>query len=109
VKGSAKETDFIFYVDQQITNISRKHALRFDEWAQKHEPDAGYASFVQAAADLDGLIDMVWISGTRKSHTEEAEQRLKRSSFTSDSISSQHCIACCQYAAIIPCCPKSYL
>jgi Subunit 11 of the general transcription factor TFIIH len=64
--GSAKEIDLICYVDKTLTHISRKHALRLDEWAQQHEPDAGYTSFTEAAKDIQDVVDMIWISGTRK-------------------------------------------
>jgi hypothetical protein len=60
--SSAKETEFILYVDHSLMEISRRHALRLDDCG----PDAGYTTFTQAANDLDRLIDIIWTSGTRK-------------------------------------------
>lgn len=67
--GSSKESSFILYVDQKLLEISRRYEKRFnvgfkDETALTIE-DLGYESFDQIARDLENVVDVVWVSGTR--------------------------------------------
>lgn len=85
--GGNKESSFIRYVDQQILHIQRRFAKRdashgdqgvkevddegrimqeastkkLDEWYDV----PGYSSFGAAAKDVEQLVDVIWVSGTR--------------------------------------------
>jgi hypothetical protein len=54
-------------VDQSLLNIQRRYAKREEEVrGTETDPDAmGYRSFSEAALDIEKLVDLVWISGTR--------------------------------------------
>lgn len=63
--GGPKESAFIRYVDQNILLAKRRWAKRkFDDGSTGEVK--GYHSFKEAGKDLDSLIDVVWVSGTRK-------------------------------------------
>ena len=68
--GSSKESSFIAYVDRKLLDISRRHETRhYDEHEGDLESthgDKGYKSFVDVAGDFEKVIDVVWVSGTRK-------------------------------------------
>lgn len=71
--GSAKETNFIDYVDQKLLGISRRYEKRFNANLED-EPSSdlegrGYEDFGEVARDLEALADVIWISGTRWFHT----------------------------------------
>lgn len=53
--GSAKESGFIAYADRKLLDISRNYEKRFD---------GGYEGFGYCARDLEGVVDVVWVSGT---------------------------------------------
>lgn len=82
--GGNKESSFIRYVDQQILHIQRRFAKRDalgqsakdvdDEGRLMQEVGAkksdwndvpGYPSFGAAAKDVEQLVDVIWVSGTR--------------------------------------------
>lgn len=73
--GSAKESGLISFVDQGILNVARRYAKRFSARLEDGpvEPgvdaDAaaglGYEEFGEVARDLEELVDVVWVSGTR--------------------------------------------
>jgi hypothetical protein len=74
--GSKKEEIFRTYVDEHLLDFQRKYAKRF------LEPDTvststnvtstqiapGYNSIKQVTTDLTKLIEIVWLSGSRKRH-----------------------------------------
>ena len=68
--GGAKESSFIAYVDAKLLGISRRYEKRFNadfEDAPSHDLEGkGYESFGDLATDVQGIIDIVWISGTRE-------------------------------------------
>src|ERR1700761_7075744 len=63
--GSSKESMFIRFLDENIMRIQRRHAMRTSQ-QQREGNDAGFTSFVQIAKELDTLLNLIWISGTRK-------------------------------------------
>lgn len=69
-KGSPKESDFINYVEQKLLAISRRYGNRFSAaLGEEENPDIegrGYKGLEEELRDLDAVIDVVWISGTRK-------------------------------------------
>ena len=71
--GSSKESNFIAYVDRKLLDISRTHETRHfddndDELESIHQKKV-YKSFADVAKDLEKVIDVVWISGTRQWHS----------------------------------------
>ncbi|KAL9601790.1 MAG: hypothetical protein Q9219_002280 [cf. Caloplaca sp. 3 TL-2023] len=68
--GSSKENDFINYIEQKLLAISRHYENRFTSALSGEEnPDLGgrgYRNFGEESKDLDLVVDVVWISGTRK-------------------------------------------
>jgi Sec7-like guanine-nucleotide exchange factor len=58
--GSNKESIFRQYLDNNISEINRKHALRSSE---KRD---GWASFADISKELVNLFNLIWISSTRK-------------------------------------------
>lgn len=67
--GSSKESSFILYVDRKLLDVSRRYEKRFNigfegELALTGEA-RGYESFDEVAKDLENVVDVVWVSGTR--------------------------------------------
>ncbi|KAL9005452.1 MAG: hypothetical protein Q9188_001777 [Gyalolechia gomerana] len=66
--GSAKESDFIYYIEQKLLAISRHYENRFTSALSGEEnPDIegrGYKDFGEQKRDLDPVVDVIWISGT---------------------------------------------
>lgn len=80
--GSAKESALINHVDAAIRRINRRHAKKFssaysgkdeaeteDTKDQKEADVPGYESFKEVAEDVDRIVDILWVSGTRMSST----------------------------------------
>lgn len=68
--GSKKESGFIGYVDQKLLGVSRRYEKRFNsrlntENSQDTE-GRGYEGFEEVARDLETVVDVVWVSGTRE-------------------------------------------
>jgi hypothetical protein len=69
--GGVKESELINYLDHNITTIKHRWAKRMfkdDEGGPAMHAannEKGYRTFKQAAKDLDGLVDVVWVSGSR--------------------------------------------
>ncbi|KAF2112094.1 hypothetical protein BDV96DRAFT_468914, partial [Lophiotrema nucula] len=63
--GGAKESELISYLDHTIRNVKGRWAKRMfkDEEVEQGEAH-GYHSFGEAAHDIDGLVDVVWVSGS---------------------------------------------
>ena len=88
--GGSKESTFIRYVDSGILKVRRrfaKHAEIQDKnvtTGQAHDKGdvPGYTSFAEAAHDVDKLIDIIWVSGTRKSYPASFITLLEPSSYT---------------------------
>ncbi|KAL2824762.1 hypothetical protein BDW59DRAFT_147033 [Aspergillus cavernicola] len=81
--GSMKETTVINHVDKTILAINRRHAKKFSSAFEKQtssssstllssqaasetegDRERGYESFKEVARDVEGLIDLLWVSGT---------------------------------------------
>lgn len=66
-----KETSVINHVDEGILRIQRRHAKKFSrayEGETRGEIGGGgegYESFKELSSDIEGLINVVWVSGTR--------------------------------------------
>jgi hypothetical protein len=66
--GGSKESSFIRFVDHGIQKIQRRFAKRGSEDADKDEREdaKGYTSLPEFEKDVETLIDLIWISGTRR-------------------------------------------
>lgn len=70
-QGSTKEIHLIHYLDDQLLRVFRRYEKRLPE-EQRTAPAApddapGYENMDQVIADLDPLVDVVWVSHTRES------------------------------------------
>ena len=67
--GSSKESNFIEHVDRRLLEISGRYEKRFNVGMQESQiPGAerkGYERFGEVAEDLEHVVDLVWVSGTR--------------------------------------------
>jgi hypothetical protein len=86
--GSQKEATVISHVDKSILAINRRHAKKFSSAFEQPLPGAqsgglprggdgrreadleterqrGYESFNEVARDVESLVDVLWVSGTR--------------------------------------------
>lgn len=65
--GGNKESALIRVIDQSLLKIQRRYAKREEELREMEiDPDAiGYTGFSEAAQDIEKLVDLIWISGTR--------------------------------------------
>ncbi|KJF60899.1 ribosomal RNA-processing protein 7 [Coccidioides immitis RS] len=63
--GSSKETAVINYVDSHILAINRRHAKKFSSsFSGEKDEDRGYERFREVAKDIEGIADVLWVSGT---------------------------------------------
>ncbi len=66
--GSAKEDSVRRYVDGRLLHVSRRYAKKFQakEDIQDQDDVSGYESMSEVAHDLGEIVDVIWLSGTRK-------------------------------------------
>ena len=70
--GSAKEVNLIHYLDDQLERVYRRHEKRLVPEQRtaaapsKHDDAPGYESMEEVVQDLDPVVDIVWVSKTRK-------------------------------------------
>lgn len=56
------------YVDAQILAINRRHAKKFSSsFSGQDDADRGYEDFKEVSRDIEGVADVLWVSGTRTS------------------------------------------
>jgi hypothetical protein len=77
--GGVKESSLINYVDGKILRINRRHAKKLSsviddqndagsgDQDKDEEQAKGYESFKEVVKDIEEVIDVVWVSGTRES------------------------------------------
>lgn len=63
--GSAKEDQVRNFVSDRMLHISRRYVKKFGI-AEPDDEVVGYGSFAELCADLEGLINIIWKTGTRK-------------------------------------------
>lgn len=64
--GSSKEDMVRRYVEDGLLNTSRRYVKKFGE----PDPDdtvVGFNNFAEVCRELDGIINVLWLSGTRES------------------------------------------
>ena len=64
--GSQKEIALINYLDDRILRITRRYAKKFSNEGLDKDDTPGYTAYDQFVDDADPLLDVVWVSGTRK-------------------------------------------
>ena len=65
VPGSQKEVAFIEYVDARVMQVTRRYAKKFSKEKGRHDEAPGYDNFAQCVEELETVVNIVWISGTR--------------------------------------------
>ena len=66
--GGTKESALVHFVDSKLLQISGRYEKRFGRDAEGKIPlgiEPGYESFGEAAKDLESVLDIIWVSGTR--------------------------------------------
>jgi hypothetical protein len=65
--GGTKESELIRYLDHGVNQIQKRVDNRVTNRKEKPTIDHadGYRAFWEVAKDLDGLVDVVWVSGSR--------------------------------------------
>ena len=55
------------YVEDKLMQISRRYVRKFNS-AEVDVPDTvvGYKSFGEVCRDLDSIVNVIWLSGTRE-------------------------------------------
>lgn len=54
------------YVEDKLLNISRRYVKKFGA-PDPADTVVGFTSFTEVAKELDGVVNVLWLSGTRKS------------------------------------------
>jgi hypothetical protein len=66
--GGSKESELIRYLDHGINGIQKRVDNRVVNRKTQPAPgeDGGYSAYYEVAKDVDALVDVVWVSGSRK-------------------------------------------
>ena len=67
--GSNKEDTVRRYVEERLLNVSRRYVKKFGG-SDVEEDVIGYKSFGEVCRDLDAIVNVLWLSGTRKCNSE---------------------------------------
>lgn len=63
--GSSKEDMVRRFVEDKLLQISRRYVKKFGG-ASREDDIVGYKSFGEVCKDFDSVINVLWLSGTRK-------------------------------------------
>jgi hypothetical protein len=63
--GSNKEDMVRRYVEERLQNTSRRYVKKFGN-PEVGDDVVGYTSFSEVCKDLDSVVNVLWLSGTRK-------------------------------------------
>lgn len=66
--GGPKESELIRYLDNGINNVQKKVENRLQKNYGGVTGVAAYRTFGEVEKDLEGLVDVVWVSGSRMSN-----------------------------------------
>lgn len=72
--GSNKEDLVRRYVEEKLLNASRRYVKKFGQ-ADDDDTVIGYKSFAEVCRDLDGIVNVLWLSGTREISVATLHQR----------------------------------
>ncbi len=64
--GSQKEISLISYIDDKLLRVQRRYGKKFSSSCQEYDDAPGYNAFDEVLQDVEPLIDLAWVSGTRK-------------------------------------------
>lgn len=79
--GSTKESELVRFLDEKTLHIQRRFAKRGTSVTSAFNPKIdvkGYESFSEAAKDVDSLVDLLWMSGTREYRVVTKERQSRR-------------------------------
>lgn len=95
--GSSKESDFINHVERKLLAISRRYENRFSATlSEEANPDVegrGYKNIGEEIRDLDPVVDLIWVSGTRTIWFQNCyfgKRLISRCSLVTDCFSAHH-------------------
>lgn len=63
--GSSKEDMVRRYVEERLLEISRRYVKKFGN-PEPGDTVVGYKTFGEVCRDLDGVVNVLWLSGTRE-------------------------------------------
>lgn len=63
--GSNKEETVRRYVEDKLLNISRRYVKKFGQ-PNPLDTVSGFTSFSEVCSELDGVVNILWLSGTRR-------------------------------------------
>jgi hypothetical protein len=65
--GGPRESELIRYLDHGVNSIQKRVDNRVNNRKVQPVPgeEEGYRAFWEVVKDLDGLVDVVWVSGSR--------------------------------------------
>jgi hypothetical protein len=65
--GGPRESDLIRYLDHGVNGIQKRVDNRITNRKVRPAPgeEEGYGAFWEVAKDMDGLVDVVWVSASR--------------------------------------------
>jgi hypothetical protein len=55
------------YVEDRLTYVSRRYVRKFAGEEETGDGLVGYKTFGEVCRDLDGIVNVLWLSGTRTS------------------------------------------
>jgi hypothetical protein len=67
--GSQKEISLINYLDNQMLSIQRRYGKKFSASDDSNDDAPGYNTIKEVVEDINPLIDVAWVTGTREYHT----------------------------------------
>lgn len=63
--GSNKEDMVRRYVEERLMNTSRRYVKKFGN-PEPGDAVVGYKNFAELARDFEGVVNVLWLSGTRE-------------------------------------------
>lgn len=66
--GSNKEDTVRRYVEERLAIVNRRYVKKHGN-PEPGDQVVGYKTFAELCKDLHAVIDVLWLSGTRKNHT----------------------------------------
>ncbi len=63
--GSNKEETVRRYVEERLLHVTRRYVKKFGD-PEVDSDVVGYTSFTEVCHDLHAIVDVIWLSGTRK-------------------------------------------
>lgn len=74
--GSAKEEKIRIYVENQLMCIARRFVKKFEE-PRPDDDVVGYKNVGELCKDIEALLDILWLSGTRKTDLQDSQGHLE--------------------------------